>query len=292
MYARHNFVGSACRRFGCVAACWTVVVCGTLSAWAGDVITKPAPMRPADARYPSVELFAGIESGKVEAKLIPRDSQKARMFVTNKTAEPLNVRLPAAFAGQPVLAQFLAPGGGRNMQGNPTGMNQSNMPQTIGSVFRPGTTGQNNGGGAPGMFNVPPEKTAEFRVDCVCLEYGKPNPRPVVTYQLVPADKVASPETVAMLEEFGRDKKYSQRAAQAAAWHLANAMSWEKLAAIRGELISVGVREVYFTRQQLDDAHKLVDAARAKVKERPAMVKPQPAKPAPAVASPGTQAAR
>ncbi|HEY5315517.1 MAG TPA: hypothetical protein VIK18_23505 [Pirellulales bacterium] len=280
-----------------MAACWIVVVCWTVftfcagAAWAGDVITKPAPTRASDAKYQSVELFAGIESGKLEAKLIPRDSRKARIFVTNKTAEPLNVRLPAAFAGQPVLAQFLAPGGGGNNQSNQGGVNQNNVPQTIGGSTTRGN-GTGPGGGPPGFFNVPPERTAEFRVDCVCLEYGKPNPRPLVNYQLVPADKVANPETVAMLTEFGRDKKYSQRAAQAAAWHLANAMSWEKLADIRGELISIGVRERYFTREQLDDAHKLVDAARASARANPATIKPQPAKPEPAVVSPGTQAAR
>jgi hypothetical protein len=291
MYARHSFVGSACfvdgARFagsacgmvGCVVACWMVFACCASAAWAGDVITKPAPTRAGDAKYRSVELFAGIKSGQLAAKLIPRDSEKARIFITNKTAEPLNVRLPAAFAGRPVLAQFLPPGGANNNQTNQGTMNQNHMPQTIGGA--PPRTGNN-----PVMFNIPPEKIAEFRVDCVCLEYGKPDPRPVVPYQLVPADQVAGPETVAMLTEFGRSK-YSQRAAQAAAWHLANSMSWEKLAAIRGELVSVGVREVYFTREQLDDAHKLVDAARARVQTQGSMGKPQPA-----VASPGAQAAR
>jgi hypothetical protein len=281
MYARRNLVGSAWLGVGLLAFC-------TAAAWAGDVITKPAPARVRDAKYQSLELFAGVESGKLEAKLIPRDAKKARIFVTNKTSEPVNVRMPAVFAGQPVLAQFLAPGGGGN-NGNQAngGVNQNNVPQTIGG--RTNTNNNRFGGGS--MFNVPAEKTAEFRVDCVCLEYGKPNPRPVVTYQLLAADKVANPETVAMLNEFEHGD-YSQRAAQAAAWHLANAMSWEKLKGIKGELESLGVRAPYFTRQELDDAHKLVDAARERLnKEQPAKAQPPKAQP-PTVTSPGAQAAR
>ena len=280
MYARRNLTGSAWLWVGLLAF-------SAATAWAGDVITKPAPVRGTDAKYQSLELFAGIESGKLEAKLIPRDAKKARIFVTNKTGESVNVRMPAVFAGQPMLAQFRLPNG---PNGN-TGANQNSVPQTIGG--RTNTNGGNNNNnfqpGGP-MFNVPPEKTAEFRVDCVCLEYGKPNPRPVVTYQLLAADKVANPETVAMLMEFEHGD-YSQRAAQAAAWHLANAMTWEKLKDIKGETTSLGVRASYFTRQELDDAHKLVDAARARLKEQP--VKGQPANDRPpAVASPGTQAAR
>jgi hypothetical protein len=243
-------------------------------AWAADVITKPAPVRSSDAKYQSLDLFAGMASGKLEARLIPRDAKKARIFVTNKTSEPLNVGMPVVFAGKPVLAQFLAPGGGG--------------PQTIGGRANFGGGSMPGNGGLP-MFNVPPEKTAEFRVDCVCLEYGKPDPRPVVTYELLPAEKAANPETVAMLLEF-EQARYSQRAAQAAAWHLANSMSWEKLTGLKGETISLGVREAYFTSQELADAHKLADAARKHVKDQP--LKSAPAKEQPVVASPGSQASR
>lgn len=279
MVARCRFLGSL---IGIVA-----IVLGTSAVVsAGDVITKPAALRTGGEKYATVELFAGVDAGKLEAKLIPRDSKKARVFIINKTGQPLNVRLPATFAGQPVLAQFVPPGG-PNIGTNQPNM-QKNQPQMIIGPFNRMPT---PGGQQPGMpmFNLPPEKTAEFRVECVCLDYGKPDPRPVMPYRLVPAETVASAETVAMIEEFGRSK-YSQRAAQAAAWHLANSMSWEKLTALRGELVSVGVREPYFTRQQLDDAHKLVDAARSTVSARKTnggQTKPPPRSP-----SPGSQAAR
>lgn len=287
MYAQQRFLAGVCSALGCLALAGSWAASGQ-QALAGDVITKPAPARASDSRYEAVDLFAGVKAGKLEAKLIPRDSKKARIFVTNKTSLPLNVKMPAALAGKPVLAQFL--GGGGNMLGQGTGtgqggMNPNNSTQMLGTGIR-GNQGTGNG---PAMFNVPPEKTAEFRVDCVCLEYGKPDPRPIVPYELLPADKVANPETVAMLVEFGRGK-YSQRAAQAAAWHLANSMSWEKLEAIRGELLSLGLRAPYFTRQELDDAHKLVDAAKAAVKSQ----SPQTSKTAGQTAStsPGEQQSR
>jgi hypothetical protein len=203
----------------------------------------------------TVELFAAMETGELAVKLIPRDAKKARIFIENKTQQPLNVKLPSTFAGVPVLAQFGAPMAGRpNMAAN------TQTPQTIGGPMgqQPGNQQNMRPGGF--NFNIPPEKVGEVRVDCVCLEYGKPNPRAAIPYKLVPTSSVASEATVAMLEEYGRGG-YSHNAAQAAAWHLASGLSWEKLAKLPGTLIAEGVNDPYFSKRDMKDAEGLVAVA-------------------------------
>ena len=51
-----------------------------------------------------VEFFAAIESGQVEATVIPRDSKKVTLQLKNKSDQPLTIRLPDAFAAVPVQA--------------------------------------------------------------------------------------------------------------------------------------------------------------------------------------------
>jgi hypothetical protein len=268
-----NALRVSSRRFVCVVAS---ILAGAGMARAADIITRPAPARCEGPDCQVVELFAGIEAGKVEAKLIPRDAKKARVFLTNKTKGPLNVRLPAALAGKAILAQFQGgalggPMGGAGMMGR----GANNAPQTIG--ISPNNRGGGGGGGNQqngmnfmgGVFNIPPEKTAEFRVDCCCLEYGKPNPRPVVPYELVKAETVANPATVALLVAYGKGE-YSQSAMQAAAWHLANDMSWEKIESLKGDLVSLGVYERRFSRDEIKDAKTLVAVAEKAAAKTPA----------------------
>jgi hypothetical protein len=72
---------------------------------AGDeaaVLTQPDRVSDtADATEP-VELFAGVKKGKLEMKFIARSDRAARLLLTNKTKQPVKVRLPEAFAGVPV----------------------------------------------------------------------------------------------------------------------------------------------------------------------------------------------
>ena len=79
------------------------------------VRTAPAADRQQNDRDASraarqeVELFAGIEQQQLEVQLIPRDASQCRLLISNKTDQPLSVKLPEAFAGVPVLAQFGLP---------------------------------------------------------------------------------------------------------------------------------------------------------------------------------------
>ncbi|NDC55112.1 MAG: hypothetical protein EBZ74_12805, partial [Planctomycetia bacterium] len=64
------------------------------------------------------DLLAAETAGLVEVRYIPNDARSAQVIVTNKSRKPLSLRLPAAFAGVPVLAQMMGMGmGGRGGAG-------------------------------------------------------------------------------------------------------------------------------------------------------------------------------
>src|SRR5665213_3526232 len=66
-------------------------------------VRKLGEFNPADD---SVEMFAAMKDGKLKVKLIANDSTEANVLIENISEKPLNVQLPEAFAGVPVLAQF------------------------------------------------------------------------------------------------------------------------------------------------------------------------------------------
>ena len=75
----------------------------------------------------TVELFAAMESGEIDVKLIPKNSKQATVLIENKGDQPLRIKLPDAFAGVPVLAQMGmggmgGMGGGMGMGGMGGGM--------------------------------------------------------------------------------------------------------------------------------------------------------------------------
>jgi hypothetical protein len=265
--------GAGIVRLVCAAA--LLCVTSLASAERPQRVPKPGEFNPADE---SVEMFAAIEAGQLEVKFIPQNSKQARLFIDNKTSKPLNVRLPDVFAGVPVQAQVLPFPGNRG----PNGMNgqmqqgQLGMNQSVGGATpngqRNGPFGQNNNQG-PGngnginFFNVPSEKVGEMKIKCVCLEYGKDQPRAVIPYKVVPLEYVTSkPEVAAVLREFGTGQ-YDQNVAQAAAWHTANDMTWEQLAGAKGELIALGVNKPMFTAQELEAAKKLFAEAEKRMKK-------------------------
>ncbi len=170
-------------------------------------------------------------------RLIPKDDTQSRMIITNKTKQPLNVKLPDVFAGRPVLAQAGGLGGGGGGRGG--GGNQS-----MGGGMGGGMMG--GGGMGGGMFNIPPEDVGQFKVATVCLEHGKKEPRPNIPYEIVPLEQVTTePGVKELLTEFGKGR-VNQRAAQAAAWHLANGLSWQQLANKRIEHLN-GTAEAWFS---------------------------------------------
>lgn len=234
-----------------------------------------------------VELFAAVEAGLIEVSFVPRDSTEATVRIKNNTKRPLTVQLPEAFAATPVLAQF---GGGRGggmggggMGGGGMGGGGQGMGGGMGGMgMGGGGMGGMGMGGGGGFFNVAAEKVGRFKVACVCLEHGKKEPRPAIEYELKPLDSFSTdPQLAALMSYFGR-ANVDQRAVQAAAWHLANGMSWQELAAKQIEYLS-GPNEPYFSPQQLHFAQQLVAQAEQYVAGQPRSDQP--------AASPGEQPA-
>ena len=216
---------------------WAVVVALVpVLAFAADRKAKPkyGEFNPDDQ---TVEMFQAMDAGQIDVTLIPKNSKQCRVMIENKSDKPLNVRLPEAFAGVPVLAQM------------------------------GGMGGMGGGGGGGGFFNVPPEKVAKFKVATVCLEHGKNEPRPKMKYVIKPLDQFTKKEGVYDLCRMMGTGKMNQRAAQVAAWHLNNDMSWQKLAAKTLHYAN-GTSKPYFTAQEIQAGMQIAQAASQLAKQR------------------------
>ncbi|MEN6558068.1 MAG: hypothetical protein ABFC54_07805 [Thermoguttaceae bacterium] len=218
---------------------------------------------------PTVEMFSAMQRGDIAVKFIPKDSTQARVLIENKTDRPLNVKLPDAFAGVPVLAQS-----GRSGRSGGSSRDSSSGNQSSGG-------GMGGMGGGMGMFNIAPEKVGQLKVTTVCLEHGKREPNERMAYEIRPLESVTSKPGVRELCQLLGNGKISQRAAQAAAWHLNNDMSWQQLAAKQLRFTN-GTSRSYFTADELHGGMELCSAAirLAKENENASKVKPQADQPA------------
>jgi hypothetical protein len=210
------------------------------------------------------ELFAAEADGLVAVKYIPNDSRSAQVIITNRTSKPLSLRLPAAFAGVPVLAQ-MGMGGGGAAAGFGAGGIGGGPQATGGGLGGQGMNGMGGGGGAGaaggGAFSIPPQKTRVLRVTTVCLEHGKPEPSSRHPYKLAAVESFSTdPKLAVVLESLGRGE-LSQKVAQAAAWNLSNGLSWERLAAEKIDHAGGVPDEPYFTAAELLAAQRVVAIA-------------------------------
>ncbi len=220
----------------------------------------------------NVDLFAAIEQGIVEVKLIAKDSTECNVRVKNKTDKPLSVRLPEAFAGVPVLAQFGgvgAVGGGvgggmGGYGGGGYGGGLGGGAQGFGGGFGGGGMGGYGGGGlgggglGGGFFNVPPEVVVQAKIPIVCLDHGKPDPNAHIQYEIRPLEDYAKkPDEVREVLKLMANGKIPQRVAQIAAWHYNNGMSFEELAA-KTLRSAIGLRRPYFSPAEIQAALQVV----------------------------------
>ena len=115
------------------------------------------------------------------------------------------------------------------------------------------------------MFSVPPEKTKVVKVATVCLEYGKREPSPRMTYRLAALESFSDdPALAVLLDSFGRGE-IPPKVAQAAAWNISSGLSWQKLAT---EVIDRpgGVPDQrYFTQAELFAARQVVGVVHKRV---------------------------
>lgn len=247
------------------SACLTVA--GLLGAGTGS-ITKLS-LNP-DAAV--VELFSGLESGQLDVRMVALNAHEGKVFFTNQTDKPLTVAIPKAIVGVHVLPQFgnQGPAGlvGANANNNQANNGSNGQAQGVGGIF--GAVGNNNGlPNAPGglqnqfpgnnFFSIPPEKTVQLALRSVCLNHGRPDPNAGMKYQIT---KVESYTTDPVLQQLLNDYsvRTSKEAQQAAVWHVANGLSWKKLANLTQQRIP-GVAVPLFTKTQIDSARELVERA-------------------------------
>jgi hypothetical protein len=223
-----------------------------------------------------VDLFAGMESGEIEVRFIPKDATEANVLITNKTKEPMTIKLPDAFAGVPILKQavggFGDPGGGGGFGGGGLGGGGlgGGGGQGLGGGFGGGGLGGGGlggggfgggglggGGFGGGFFNVAPEKVGKIEVTTVCLEHGKLDPNPRMKYTIVPIQQFTDDaEVIELCKMVGRGE-IPQNTAQAAAWHLANGLSWQELLAKDRVRLMNGYYEKFFSPREIQLAMRV-----------------------------------
>ena len=176
------------------------------AAVAAVLVLVPLASNAADSRRPAVkapaevvELFAGMKSGEIEVKVIPKDSTEATVTIKNKSGKPLTIKMPPALAGVPVQAQFggggMMGGGGGMMGGGGGMMGGGGMGgQGMGGGMMGGGGGMMGGGGGMmgggGMFNVAPEKVAKVKLVTVCLDHGKKDPESAFPISSFPSSRM------------------------------------------------------------------------------------------------------
>lgn len=269
-----------------------VVLSGTSEVAAAGKKTakKPLTKLQHDPSATEVDLFAGIEAGQLSAKLIPKNAFGGNVLIENLTDEPLTVKLPEAAVGVPKhLAQFGGGAGGFGGGGlGGGGLGGGGGGQQTGGGFGGGGGGLGGqggggggffGGGGGGFGSIPAESVASVPFNSVCLEHGKPEPTVRSEYVLVPVETVSNDPILRELLEVVGTGKVDRQAAQAAAWHLTDDMSFEELA--NKAVVHAGGNPPtpYFTRDQLLGAQTLLSFAKQKSEESPKSTEPKPERP-------------
>ena len=268
------------RLIGLASLAVSTIVLSTIVQAGGKRLVKKPVYDPGAAR---VELFEGIEQEQLHATLVPKNSLSGSVFIENRSDKPLTVTLPRAVAAVQVLKQGFGGGGagGRGGGGQPGGAQggQGGQGQALGGGFGGGGgaagglgggvaggggNGFGNGGGGGGFFTIPSQAVVQVPLTSVCLEHGKSDPLPKMTYKLVRLETYTGNLALREFLLLVGSNDLDAGAAQAAAWCLASDMSWESLSAKTiGRLGGVD-DDPYFSAAQIAAAQGLVAAARAK----------------------------
>jgi hypothetical protein len=262
---------------------------GVVAVCAGAIATamaadskRPITKLTYDPSLPQVELFDGLDSGSLTAKVIPKSQYGGNVLITNTTKTPVSVKVPEAVVGVQVFPQLGGMGGGMGgmgggmggMGGGMGGMGGQMMGGGLGGQGGLGGGGMGGGGmggggtaGGAGFFSIPAERTVSVPMNSVCLEHGKANPNSRMTYRLArPSEVSDKPELPELLKLVGQNK-INQGAAQAAAWHIASGMSWEKIAAEKWDHVG-RPDSPYFSQDQLMMGRMIVADVQAKARDK------------------------
>jgi hypothetical protein len=252
-------------RFGIVRSIVVVALLAAPVLVQGAERRKPTIKRgDYNPQHATVEMFEGVKSGQLEVRIILQDAKDGKLFIENKTDQPLNVKLPDAFVAVLAQAGFGA-GFGNQPAGNQGGAGQGF--QNYGGLGGMGMPGMMGGFGG-GFFNVPAERVGEIPVQGVCLNHGLKEPRPNIPYKVVAVEEYSSDPALKELLAMYAEGRYTHAAAQAAAWHIANGLSWQELA---GKYIqrANGQRVPYFAPQDLRLAMHMASTAKQRSEKSP-----------------------
>jgi hypothetical protein len=235
--------------------------------------------------FESTELFAAMEAGDIEVTIRTIDESKANLIVANKTDKPLAITMPATFSAVPVLRQGLGGGGlgggggGRGGGGGGFGGGGGGGGQGVGGGAgggaggggfggggRGGGGGGRGGGGGGGVFNIPSGKVGKTSFTTVCLEYGKPNPRPAIKYKIQPLEALTTDPKLAEVCKMLANDEIAQPCAQAAAWNITG-VNWRELLTLNRIERMDGYYERFFSQNQLVFAQQVVNVAIERAEE-------------------------
>ncbi len=265
--------------------CLTLVAETLTTKLQADPPRRPITKLKFDPSAEKVELFQGVKDGQFSIKVLPKDAMGGNIQIENLTDKPLSVKMPDAVVGVQVLQQFGGACGG-GCGGGFGGCGGGGGGGGGGSQPFGGGGGGGLGGGGGGMmggggmaggggfFSIPPEKIVQVPYTSVCLAHGRPEPHPRQTYRLMPVDEYTEDPALQELVRMVGTGKCNKQAAQAAAWHLTDKMTWQELAAKSVRRLGGQGNYPYFSRAELFAAQQLVSQAQAQAKER---AKEQPA---------------
>lgn len=193
----------------------------------------------------SVGLFDAQANKQVVAHFVPQSEKKGTLSLTNRTKQPLTLRVPSTMGAVPVLAQVFDQA---FPQPQRVGLS---LPQMGSDIFWRTALSKE---AEPKLIRVPAGGQVRVALTGVCLDFGNPTPNSRIRYQLVPLEKVTTDARVAAALQAMGEGRYEQPAVQAVAWHLANGKSWKSL------------KSKFFVRE-LQSAQKLLDEVTAPAKE-------------------------
>jgi hypothetical protein len=262
---------------------WAAVLSLSPVLFAADRPQQKAREKPVGEK---VDLFDGIAAGQIDVQFIPKDVSHAKLMVTNKTERPLSIRLPPSFGAAPTLGQIWPgpvpqpnprqpawPPNNPNFPNNnpnfpPNNPNFPNNPNNFRNVLNlPPNAPQRLGAAADQAFmNVAPEAVGRLKIDTLCLDHGNPNPHAGIKYAIHPIEDVTDRPGVAEVCELLGQGEIARRAAQLAAWHLSNDMTWEKLSGLR-DRPGIGGKPSY-TKKEIEAGKEAVEKALDLAKKR------------------------
>ncbi len=254
-----------------LAFCAVVLAVSPTLAAKKKILLKPGY----DPEAPKIGLFEGLDENVISVQIVAKNSLQGAILVENLTDQPISVELPEAIVGVQVLAQDDFGFGGGAGSGNGTGGgNQGGQNQSLGGGFGGGGLGGGGGfgggglgGGGGGFFSIPPDRIARVEYHSVCLEHGKKEPRPQVKYKLVRPEEYSNDPKLHELLKLVGTGKLNKAAAQAAAWHIANGMSWRELANKKYNRLN-RPDTPYFHPSALYGAQQIVAEVERRAKER------------------------